>query len=146
MALHVGGDVTIGGLILLVAAAASWGGGNIVSKRISARASTPERARAGGVGKPVCAAAARSRWRWCSSGRPSLASFAGLDWVSAGPIAYIVYLSTLFCFAAWSRLLGLYPVSTVAPFTLLVPVFGFLGSAVLLGEPCKAGSSPPPAW
>ena len=65
------------------------------------------------------------------------ASFTDLDWVSVGAIAYIVYLSTLFCFAAWSRLLGRYPVSTVAPFTLLVPVFGFLGSAVLLGEPLQ---------
>src|SRR5262245_53043251 len=34
VALHVGGDVTLLGLILLVAAAASWGGGNIVSKLI----------------------------------------------------------------------------------------------------------------
>ena len=57
--------------------------------------------------------------------------------VSAGALAYIVYLSTLFGFAAWSWLLSLYPVSTVAPFTLLVPVFGFFGSAVLLGEPLQ---------
>lgn len=40
VALNVGGDVTVVGLILLVAAAASWGGGNIVSKRISQRSST----------------------------------------------------------------------------------------------------------
>ena len=66
-----------------------------------------------------------------------LDSFTHLDWVSVGSIAYIVYLSTLFCFAAWSGLLGRYPVSTVAPFTLLVPVFGFLGSTVLLGEPLQ---------
>jgi O-acetylserine/cysteine efflux transporter len=64
-------------------------------------------------------------------------SIVHFDWVSAGALAYIVYLSTPFGFAAWSWLLSLYPVSTVAPFTLLVPVFGFFGSAVLLGEPLQ---------
>ncbi|MET0598253.1 MAG: EamA family transporter [Mesorhizobium sp.] len=134
VALHVGGDVTIGGLLLLVAAAASWGGGNIVSKQISARASTQNMLGLVVWGSlfalPPLAAVALLVER-----QAFFASFAGMDWASAGAIAYIVYLSTLICFAAWSRLLGLYPVSTVAPFTLLVPVFGFLGSAALLGEP-----------
>jgi O-acetylserine/cysteine efflux transporter len=124
------------GLVLVLAAAVAWGGGNIVSKRISQRATKPNV-----LGLVV--------WGSLFALPPLLAvalildrehfigSFTGLDWVSVGSIAYIVYLSTLFGFAAWSRLLGLYPVSTVAPFTLLVPVFGFLGSAVLLGEPLQ---------
>jgi O-acetylserine/cysteine efflux transporter len=136
VALHLGGDVTMAGLVLIIAAAASWGGGNIVSKRISQRATSPNV-----LGLVV--------WGSLFALPPLLVvalivdrehfvgSFTGLDWVSAASIAYIVYLSTLFGFAAWSRLLGLYPVSTVAPFTLLVPVFGFLGSAVLLGEPLQ---------
>jgi O-acetylserine/cysteine efflux transporter len=70
-------------------------------------------------------------------GRDLLTSFVGLDWVSVGSIAYIVYLSTLFGFAAWSGLLARYPLTMVGPFTLLVPVFGFLGSAALLGEPLQ---------
>ncbi len=136
VALHIGGEVTAAGLLLLVAAAASWGGGNIVSKRISVRHLS-----ASVVGLVV--------WGSLFALPPllivalvldydaSVASFTGLDWISVGSIAYIVYLSTLFCFAAWSGLLARYPVSTVAPFTLLVPVFGFLGSAVLLGEPLQ---------
>jgi O-acetylserine/cysteine efflux transporter len=133
VALHVGGEVTMVGLVLLIAAAASWGGGNVVSKQISLRAASPNV-----LGLVV--------WGSLFALPPLLAvalildrehfvsSFTGMDWVSAGSIAYIVYLSTLFGFAAWSGLLARYPVSTVAPFTLLVPVFGFLGSAVLLGE------------
>ncbi len=136
VALHVGGDVTMVGLVLLVAAAAAWGGGNIVSKRISMRSAS-----ANVVGLVV--------WGSLFALPPLLvvalmidydgfiASFTGLDWVSVGSIAYIVYLSTLFGFAAWSGLLARYPVSMVAPFTLLVPVFGFLGSAVLNGEPLQ---------
>lgn len=134
VAAHVGGEVTLAGLVLLVAAAASWGGGNVVSKLISRRATS-----ANVLGLVV--------WGSLFALPPLIAvalfidrqaffaSFTGLDWVSLGSIAYIVYLSTLFCFAAWSGLLARYPVSTVAPFTLLVPIFGFLGSAVLLGEP-----------
>jgi O-acetylserine/cysteine efflux transporter len=136
VAAHIGGDVTVAGLILVLGAAAAWGGGNIVSKRISQRA-------------PRTNPVALVVWGSLFALPPLLAvalivdrehfvsSFTGLDWVSAASIAYIVYLSTLFGFAAWSRLLGHYPVSTVAPFTLLVPVFGFLGSAVLLGEPLQ---------
>jgi O-acetylserine/cysteine efflux transporter len=70
-------------------------------------------------------------------------SFTDLDWVSIGSIAYIVYLSTHFGFAVWARLLGTYPVAMVAPFTLLVPISGFIGSAVLLDEeiePWKIGA------
>ncbi len=136
VAAHVGGEVTPAGLALLVGAAAAWGGGNVVSKRIS---QTNAAVNVLGlvvwgslVALPPLLIVAVALER-----ETFLASFTGMDWISAGSIAYIVYLSTLFGFAAWSGLLGLYPVSTVAPFTLLVPVFGFLGSAVLLGEPVQ---------
>ncbi|MCO5063339.1 MAG: EamA family transporter [Rhizobiaceae bacterium] len=136
VAAHVGGDITFRGLMLLVAAAAAWGAGNIVSRIISNRYGSEDM-----LGL-VC-------WGSLLAVPPLLLvalllepdafvrSFTHLDWVSLGSVAYIVYISTLFGFAAWSRLLGIYPVATVAPFTLLVPVFGFLGSAVLLGEPME---------
>ncbi|MDI1276014.1 EamA family transporter [Methylobacter sp.] len=41
-------------------------------------------------------------------------------------------------FAAWSWLFSRYPAATVAPFTLLVPVFGFAASTLALGEPLFA--------
>lgn len=133
VAANLGGDVTLAGLSLLILGAMAWGGGNIVSRIISTRHGAIN------VLGLVC-------WGSLLATPPLLAvalildpqglaaSFSGLDWTSLGAIAYLVYISTLFCFGAWSMLLGLYPVATVAPFTLLVPVFGFLGSAVLLGE------------
>ncbi|MEQ9448735.1 MAG: EamA family transporter, partial [Rhodospirillaceae bacterium] len=36
-----------------------------------------------------------------------------------------------------SGLLARYPVATVAPFTLLVPIVGMLSAAVVLGEPLE---------
>lgn len=49
-------------------------------------------------------------------------------------IAFIAYGSTLIGYGLWAVLLGRYPASLVAPFTLLVPVVGFAAAFVLLGE------------
>ncbi len=49
-------------------------------------------------------------------------------------LAYIAGAATLFGFAAWGFLLRHYPASLVAPFSLLVPIFGMSSSALILGE------------
>jgi O-acetylserine/cysteine efflux transporter len=49
-------------------------------------------------------------------------------------LLYVVVLSTLVGFGIWAWLLGRHPASTVAPFTLLVPVFGIASAWALLGE------------
>jgi len=59
---------------------------------------------------------------------------ADVTWVTAASVAYSAILATVFVFAIWGRLLTAYPAATVAPFFLLVPVFGIGLSAVLLGE------------
>jgi O-acetylserine/cysteine efflux transporter len=41
-------------------------------------------------------------------------------------LADVVIVSTFFGYGTWYRLLSRYPASTVAPFTLLVPVVGIL--------------------
>ena len=46
--------------------------------------------------------------------------------------------NTLFCFAAWSFLLSRYDASMVAPYALLIPVFGMGTSALVLGEALPA--------
>ncbi|MCK9605419.1 MAG: EamA family transporter [Methylomonas sp.] len=58
-----------------------------------------------------------------------------ITWPTIGAIGYVVYPSTLLGYVAWGRLLSRYPAATVAPFTLLVPVFGISASALVLGEP-----------
>jgi O-acetylserine/cysteine efflux transporter len=51
-----------------------------------------------------------------------------------GSLLFIGWISTVFGYGAWSVLLGRYPASTVAPFTLLVPIAGVGSAALLLGE------------
>ncbi len=54
--------------------------------------------------------------------------------LAIGSVLFIAYGSTLFGYGAWAILLGRYPASSVAPFSLLVPVAGFAGALVFLGE------------
>ena len=54
-------------------------------------------------------------------------TWAAVLWQSAG--------NTMFGYACWGWLLSRYPAATVAPMSLLVPVFGFAASATILGEP-----------
>ena len=51
-----------------------------------------------------------------------------------GAIAYVAWISTLLGFGIWGFLLRRYESSVVAPFSLLVPVFGLGFAALLLGE------------
>ena len=60
--------------------------------------------------------------------------FRGISWTTLGAIAYSAVLATVMVFAIWGRLLASYPAVKVAPFFLLVPVFGLGLSALLLGE------------
>jgi O-acetylserine/cysteine efflux transporter len=63
-----------------------------------------------------------------------LAALRALDWQGAGTILFVAWVSTVFGFGAWGWLLRRHPASTVAPFSLLVPVFGMSSAAVFLGE------------
>ena len=51
--------------------------------------------------------------------------------------------NTLFGYTMWAWLLSRYPAGTVAPLSLLVPVFGIGASALVLHEPLPAGRSAP---
>ncbi|MEV7343025.1 EamA family transporter [Streptomyces sp. NPDC093544] len=57
-----------------------------------------------------------------------------LDWQGAGVVVYVAWITTVFGFGAWGWLLHRHPASTVAPFSLLVPVFGMSSAALFLGE------------
>lgn len=52
----------------------------------------------------------------------------------AGVLFYISIISTVFAFGAWAQLFKQYSPNMVAPFSLLVPIFGILSASVVLGE------------
>lgn len=58
----------------------------------------------------------------------------GFGWSDAALIAFLAYPATILGGAIWAWLLGQHPASTVAPFTLLVPITGLLSGYLVLGE------------
>lgn len=128
---NLGGEISVYGLILIVAAAASWGLGNLISKKLGKVDMLALVVWGSLVAWPPLLALSfileHNSW--------SIESISHISWLTVGAIGYIVYPSTLLGFAAWSWLLSHYPAATVAPFTLLVPVFGFTASIWFLGEP-----------
>ncbi len=55
----------------------------------------------------------------------------GSVWFS---VLFQAYPTTLLGYWLWNRLITQYPLSTVAPLTMLTPVFGLLGSMIFHGE------------
>ncbi|NGY57631.1 EamA family transporter [Lentzea sp. NEAU-D13] len=57
-----------------------------------------------------------------------------LNWTGVGALAYVSWISTLLAFGLWGFLLRRYEGSVVAPYGLLVPVFGMFSAWAFLGE------------
>lgn len=122
--------VPLGALALCVAAGASWGVGNICTR--VARAPDP---------------LALVVWSALVPPLPLLALSLAIEGPErigdalAGPaaggllaLAYVILASTVVAYGAWTWLLARHPASSVAPFTLLVPVVGIASAWIALGE------------
>ena len=57
-----------------------------------------------------------------------------ISWAGVGAILYTGLISTVVAFAVWGRLFQKYSPNVVAPFSLLVPIFGMASSFIMLGE------------
>jgi O-acetylserine/cysteine efflux transporter len=66
--------------------------------------------------------------------RTDLDALRTIDLSGAGAIAFLAFGATLFGFGVWGYLLRQYDASTVAPFSLLVPVVGMSAAWILRGE------------
>ncbi|MEV0698387.1 EamA family transporter [Saccharopolyspora sp. NPDC050389] len=55
-------------------------------------------------------------------------------WYALAGLAYTSLLATIIGSGLWTTLMGRYPASLVAPFSLLVPVVGFTTAWLILGE------------
>jgi O-acetylserine/cysteine efflux transporter len=50
------------------------------------------------------------------------------------PLPFLAFIATMLGYTLWGKLLGKYPASQVAPFSLLVPIVGLASAALLLDE------------
>lgn len=126
----IDGNFTLTGLALAIAAAIAWAFSNMLMKK------------AGNV--PML-----NLMVWVSLVPPipllvisvlfegldrDLAAITHISLTGAAAVLFVAYVATIFGFAIWGAMISRYGVSTVAPFSLLVPVFGMSSSALFLGE------------
>jgi O-acetylserine/cysteine efflux transporter len=123
--------VPLGALLLCVGAGFSWGIGNIATRK--GQASTGGRP-VSPLGLLVYSSLVPPVPLLSLSLLTERGDPVALDASGVLALLYVVVLSTLVGFGAWAWLLGRHPASTVAPFTLLVPVSGIASAWALLGE------------
>jgi O-acetylserine/cysteine efflux transporter len=136
-AVQGGGDITLAGLLLNLAAAGMWAVSNIVARRaqrlhpdfdalqyvvwISLVPIVPFIVLAWALDP------AEVRWNWLGARDSSWAS-----------VVFLGLIATVTAYAMWTQLLKRHPASRVAPFSLGVPVVGLVAAIVLLGETVTA--------
>jgi O-acetylserine/cysteine efflux transporter len=125
-----GSDMTWLGLVLVMAASACWATGNVLMRGmgrveflpmvvwLSVVAPLPLLALSLLFEGPTAIADSLSRW----------------DWVGVGSILFQGAVSTIGGYGLWAYLLKVYPASVVAPFSLLVPLFGVVSAVLVFGE------------
>ena len=130
----VDGTVTMAGLSLVLLGAVAWSAANVIIKK----------ARTTQVFAFLVWSSAFSpiplfALDYAVNGSTGYSSLLDqLDYRAVLSILFQVYPNTLLGYWVWNSLLKRYPVSTVAPLSLLVPVFGLLGSVMIFNENLSA--------
>ncbi len=120
----------LGAFALVIAAAACWGVSNVLTRKASPPDALNFMVWVSTV--PVLPLLGLSLLTEGPS--RDLDALRALDWQGAGVVVYVAWITTVFGFGAWGWLLHRHPASTVAPFSLLVPVFGMSSAALFLHE------------
>lgn len=130
IAADLGATSPVGAFVLVIGAAAMWGLSNVAMRRanppdtlrfmvwVSALATLPLFALSALVEGP------RRDWD----------ALRTAPWPAIAAVVYVGIVATVAGFGVWGYLIRTYSASTVAPFSLLVPVFGMAASALLLDE------------
>ena len=115
-------------MLLVVAGSLAWAIGQVMIKTVS---------RAGGVTLIAWVAVFSAPQLWLATylfedGQAE--AIAAADWMGWGVIVYLGLVMTAVGYATWYHLLGIYRVSQVMPFLMLLPVTAMTGGVLLLGE------------
>lgn len=134
VAMNVGGSASLSGLILALLAALSWAIGNMFTKKVDAQSPL-----ALVVWGNLVALPCMMLVTYLLEGPDLiLASFKNVSLATIFALLYIAFISTHVGYGAWGFLLKTYSTAVVVPFTLLIPVVGFVSSALFLGEELEA--------
>lgn len=129
-AVDEGASGSVAAFALVIAAAACWGVSNVLTRKAS-----PPHALNFMVWVSVVPVLPLFALSLLFEGpQAQTEALRSLDWTGAGAVLFIAWVSTVLGFGAWNWLLRHHPASAVAPFSLLVPVFGMSSAALLLDE------------
>jgi O-acetylserine/cysteine efflux transporter len=120
----------LGALALVIAAGACWGVSNTIT-----RYAKPQDTLRFMIWVSAVAVVPLLLLSLLTEGaRADLDALHGIRLTGVGSIAYVAFAATLFGFGVWGYLLRQYDASTVAPFSLLVPIVGMAAAWLLRGE------------
>lgn len=125
--------ITLTTMLLTLAAALSWGLGNITNKVIMRNHPVPVMSLV--VWSALVPVIPFFACSWWFEGKAAIAS--SLMHISLQTILALIYLAlvaTVIGYAIWGRLISRYETWRIAPLSLLVPVVGIFSAALLLGE------------
>lgn len=120
----------VGALALVILAGCFWG----VSNTITRYAKPPDTLRFMVWVSAVAVVPLLALSLITEGPRADVDALRGMNLSGIGAIAYLAFAATLFGFGIWGYLLRQYDASTVAPFSLLVPIVGMSAAWVLRGE------------
>jgi O-acetylserine/cysteine efflux transporter len=125
-----GADMTWPGLALVMCASACWALGNVMMRGMGRVEFLPMI-----VWLSVVAPLPLLALSLLIEGpRAVIGSLLHWDWSGVGNIVFQGAVATIGGYGMWAYLLKLYPASVVAPFSLLVPLFGVASAALVFGE------------
>jgi O-acetylserine/cysteine efflux transporter len=120
----------LGALSLVIAAGACWGVSNTVTRHAK-----PQDTLRFMVWVSAVAVVPLLLLSLLTEGpRADVDALRSIDLTGIGALGYLAFVATLFGFGVWGYLLRQYDASTVAPFSLLVPVVGMGAAWLLRGE------------
>jgi O-acetylserine/cysteine efflux transporter len=134
IAVNTGGDATWPGLLMVLAGAMAWAGGNQVARTMG---------RVQMLGVVVWSSAFALPpllllTLWVDGPARIAQALAAATLPVWGAVLWQTVANTLFGYAAWGWLMARHPAATIAPMALLVTMFGMSASALVLGESLPA--------
>lgn len=124
------GTVTIAGVLLILFAALCWSVASIIIKKAASKAIFAFTV----WGMFVALIPLYLLALYHSGAEQFMHSVQTWNSSLAFSVLFQAYPVTLFGYWIWNRILSKYPLSTVAPLTLLVPIFGLLGATLFYQE------------
>ncbi|KAB7893281.1 EamA family transporter [Rouxiella badensis] len=130
---QVAGGIRLTAMMLTLAAALSWGVGNITNKVIMRDRQVPIISLV--VWSALVPIVPFFACSWLFEGKAAISySLLNINGQTILALIYLAFVATILSYAIWGTLLVRYETWRIAPLSLLVPVVGILSAALILSE------------